>query len=91
MDTETFILTRQKIQMRMEEKRQDISVNPSSFHSNGFLAAVPFLFSTLKNIFNHNKKTLTRTILTTVGFRILSPFIARRVWGLFSKTKPAIS
>jgi hypothetical protein len=87
LDRETFILARQKIQTRIEEKRQSIYLNRPALHSNGFLTAAPFLFSILKNILNRNKKTLTRTILTTMGFRILSPFIARSVSGLFSKTR----
>jgi hypothetical protein len=42
-------------------------------------------------VFCKKKRSLLRAIVITAGVRILTPFIARRVWGLFSKTKPAIS
>jgi len=62
----------------MEEKRASMAMNPPS---------VPFVFSLLKNIFLNNNGSILRMILTTVGFRIVSPFLAQRVWGLFFKTK----
>jgi hypothetical protein len=57
------------------------------------LGLVPFLFSIFKNIFfnNNKKRSLFRTILTTLGYRFVSPFIAQRVRGFFSKTKATIS
>jgi hypothetical protein len=87
VDRETFILTRQQIQAGMEEKRRGISLHPHPTQSNGFLTAMPFMFSVLKTLLNPYKPTLTKTILTTVGFRFLSPFIARNVRSLFSKAK----
>lgn len=85
MDRETFLLTREQIQIRMEAKRGSISSIHPSPEPNGVIEMLSFVFSVLKNTFFNQKRTLFKTILTTASLRFLSPFIARRVWGFFSK------
>lgn len=91
MDRETFLLTREQIQARMEETRGSLYRNSPLPLSSGLIGMLPFVFSVLVNIFTNQKKMLLKTILTTLSLRFLSPFIARRVWGFFSKENPAIS
>jgi len=91
MDRKTFLLTREQIQNRMEGTR----AAPSSFLSlsspNGTVGLIPLSFSVFSTVFFRKKRTLLRAILITAGVRVLAPFVARRVWALFSKTKPATS
>jgi hypothetical protein len=75
----------------MEEKRLTLSSPPALYSSIAAMGLIPFSFSVFSTVFFKNKRTLLRAILITAGFRLLAPFIARRVFGFFSKTKPAIS
>jgi len=68
---------RARIQYGMEEKRMARFSRPLSISSRLIMGTLPFLVSFLK---------YDRTTLAAVGFRIAGPFLARRVWGFFSKT-----
>ena len=89
MDRETFLLTREQIQVRMEEIRTNISLSAPSLSIRGSMAVIFYLVAPIfKIIFLKNKKTIFQTIVATLGLRFLSPFIAQRVWGFVSKINP---
>jgi hypothetical protein len=92
MDLKSFLLKRALIQSRMENKRTGPSSSASSGISRGIMMALlPLVFSALKNVLTLRKKSLIRTILLALGFRFLSPLLARSLWGFFFRPRATIT
>lgn len=72
----------------MEEKRG--AADPRPPIGSGAVGVLFFLAEILKRVVFPQNRTILRAVLTTIGIRIISPFIARRALGFILGRAPGV-